>query len=531
MTRIREVHRSRLVEPGRTPWRHAASLVAASLLTTVTLGSYSSAQVVARTPEVVVSDRLASEAAPAPYEAGIDPFEASAGVVAPQAAVTPRRLAQRTHAVRQTSAGTPHTAVSTAMANSRGPWQATAMQSPTAAQASVIYDEGDSYAGPLYDEGFPWDESFTSPSGSTFGGGHFWVRPEVMLSWIQRPRLPSLVTTSPQGTVRADAGVLGDNFVDTLNTQTLFGGRREGDAYGTGGKISLGWWTDQEETLGILGSYFVTEEISTEYSATSTGNPILARPFFSVQPPTGSARQASSLLAFPGEQTGVINITGGVQVYGADVYLQENWFRGNNENLDMLYGYRFFRVDDFLQINDNITFQSNVNQAPIGTTIATQDRFTTRNIFHGGEIGGDWQRLFGVWTLESAFKLALGNVTQNATIAGSGITTVPSGQSATVDGGLLALTSNSGRFERDRFAALLDYRAGIGYHWSPRLKLDVAYNIMYINKVARAANLIDLNVNDTQIGGPITGPSRPAFAFRDTDLWVQGVTIGIEYRH
>ena len=44
---------------------------------------------------------------------------------------------------------------------------------------------------------------------------------------------------------------------------------------------------------------------------------------------------------------------------------------------------------------------------------------------------------------------------------------------------------------------------------------------------------IDLAVNTSQppLGGGLVGPARPAFSFRDSDFWAQGVSFGVEFRY
>jgi hypothetical protein len=61
------------------------------------------------------------------------------------------------------------------------------------------------------------------------------------------------------------------------------------------------------------------------------------------------------------------------------------------------------------------------------------------------------------------------------------------------------------------------------------LKFTIGYNLIYWSDVALAADQIDTTVNLTQAGGnPLVGPARPAFAFRETDYWLQGLTLGVQ---
>lgn len=363
-------------------------------------------------------------------------------------------------------------------------------------------------------------------------GPHFSAKPEALLWWLQSMNVPKLVTTSPTGTAREDAGVLGPGFADTATTTTLFGGgRADNSTFAAGGRIALGWWTDADETLGIVGNFFMLQDADFSYSATSGGTPILARPFFNVAPLVGDPTQAASVLAYPAELAGSINIRGTSELYGAEAYLSENWFGWNQNRIDVSYGYRMLRLNELLQINDALEFLQDDGFVTAGTTIDSLDEFETRNIFHGGQLGVDWRRGGGRFTTDVGLKLALGNMNQRAKIAGQSTTSVPGGGSATSAGGLLALPTNIGEYERNRFSALLDFRLGCGWNWTPRSKITFAYTLTYVNHVLRPGDQISLNVNDSQLGGgTLTGTAAPLFAFNETDFWAQGVNVGWEYR-
>lgn len=363
-------------------------------------------------------------------------------------------------------------------------------------------------------------------------GPHLTVQGEALAWWVQSMTVPKLVTTSPSATARESAGVLGAGFIDTAFTTTLFGGGlADEESFAAGGRATLSWWTDSDETLGIKGNFFALGDADFEYTATSGGTPILARPFFNVAPATGDPRQAASLLAYPGLLAGSINVRGRTELMGGEAYLQENWYQWGPHRIDVNYGYRTLRLDELLQIDDGLEFLQDDGFVLQGTTIVSRDEFETRNIFHGGQFGVVWTKDHGRWQWDGAFKLALGNIEQRAKIAGQSTTTVPGGGSATSAGGLLALPTNIGTYSRDRFGTLLDARLGLAWHWTPRAKLSLAYNLIYLNRTLRPGDQISLNVNDTQTGGgTLTGTGAPLFAFNETDFWAQGISFGLEYR-
>jgi hypothetical protein len=117
-----------------------------------------------------------------------------------------------------------------------------------------------------------------------------YVRTEYLLWGARGMNLPALVTTSPQGTSRTNAGVL-----DQDTTTILFGGGTVGSNIRSGGRITFGRWFDPCQRLGVEGDYFSIADETTSFQRTSTGNPILARPFF--DPTIG--RESAELVAFP----------------------------------------------------------------------------------------------------------------------------------------------------------------------------------------------------------------------------------------
>ena len=197
----------------------------------------------------------------------------------------------------------------------------------------------------------------------------------------------SLGDDEPRQHRQANAGVLGPDFSQTFTTQILAGGDRINKQMQTGGRITAGYFTDDCETTGILGNFFALDGQNYEYTASSAGLPILARPFFNVQPQSGDPRQDSSLIAFPNVWTGDITIAASIDVLGAEAYLSENILRCYGHRLDFVYGYRFFRVNENLQINDAIVANDPNGPIVIGTTITSFDQFTTKNSFNGGQIG------------------------------------------------------------------------------------------------------------------------------------------------
>ncbi|MCI0358352.1 MAG: BBP7 family outer membrane beta-barrel protein [Planctomycetaceae bacterium] len=336
-----------------------------------------------------------------------------------------------------------------------------------------------------------------------------WGSAEFLLWWTKGSVTPPLVTTSPPGTPEADAGVL-------PGADILFGQSYLGDEDQAGGRITLGVWLDPDHNCSFVGRFYGLGGASDRFQASSDGDPILALPFFNVL-----LDQNDSLkVAFPGLTTGSINASLTNDFYSAEAYFQLMMERNCNRRVDVIAGYQFARLDDWLQIDSSsILLQQGGIQADI------RDRFSTQNQFHGGMIGVRAQMMRGCWSIDTLAKIGLGVNRQQVEIAGR---TILDGF-ATVSGGLLAQDTNIGTFQRDKFAAIPELTINLRYHVNPCLSFHVGYTLIYFADVVTAGRQIDTGVNTSQIGGVLVGPARPTFEFRDEYYWLQGVNFGVNW--
>src|SRR5262249_36413228 len=141
--------------------------------------------------------------------------------------------------------------------------------------------------------------------------GSVWVDGELLLWFLRGDRLPPLLTTSPAGTPRTAAGVLGQP-----NTAVVFGNQTVNDDLSPGFRLRTGAWIDCDHLWGVEGSFLYVGSHSSGFQGNSDQFPILARPFFNTQ----TNAQDSQLLSFPGTLNGAIDIGDHRgDLYGADV--------------------------------------------------------------------------------------------------------------------------------------------------------------------------------------------------------------------
>jgi hypothetical protein len=364
--------------------------------------------------------------------------------------------------------------------------------------------------------------------------GDFWIREEYVGWWAQGGRVPTLVATSPTGTLPA--------------TVPLYGDATYNDKYRSGNWTQAGMWFDCCHSYGIQGDYFFVGRESSPFFAASDGDPILTRPF--IDATTGLP--ADEIIAVPGRAVGGISIDNHNFLDGAGISLRRNlccccddccknncacksdcepcWCGQNCSRLDVVYGFRYYGFNDNLGIEERLTSIDPTSGVAVGTQFDVRDSFVTQNNFYGFELGFIRQHYSGRWMMEGTAKVALGDMNSVVNINGSTIVSFPGQPTAFNQGGLLALSSNIGRHEHDSFVAIPQISWRVGYRATEQLTFMAGYTLMYFSQIARAGDQIDTTVNPNLIPPPIGGgPNRPAFSFHPSDLLLQGITLGAEY--
>jgi hypothetical protein len=356
-----------------------------------------------------------------------------------------------------------------------------------------------------------------------------WLRGDYLVGWLRGMHVPPLVTTSPTGTAQTDAGVLG-----VKGTTVLFGDDQVNNSARSGFRLGMGTWIDAERIYGIdIGGFWLAGQ-TTPFSQTSSGDPILARPFFD----TIANTQNSLLIAFPGISNGTV--TANVSSHylaSVHAYLSENVYAGPRFRLDAFGGYRHLRFDDQLDIEHSFfpngtALAGGGNPFAPGTQITAADHFSTLNEFHGGEIGLHAQVFLERWTLDLLGKVAVGNLYRNVTIAGTSTVSVPGVDPVNSQGGLLALPSNIGSFFSNECVLAPELDLNLGWDITTWCRVRFGYTLLVLTGVARAGDQIDLHVNPNMVAPVVPGgPNQPQFSLSTTNLWVQAVNVGLEFRY
>lgn len=436
---------------------------------------------------------------------------------------------------------------------------------------------------PIYDDGFGYGGCPDCESGmcslhvrprmrSAGPQTRAYAHGEYLLWWIDGMNVPPLVTTS---TDPADGGVLPNpGLNDNPTTSILYGGDPILEDARHGFRVLLGAWVDEDNRQALEGDYLFLGKLEETFIAEGVnGNPIISRPFFDFfppGPPSGLPPQENAQQVSSADLDGRVTVRSTSEFQGAGFRLRHNLCRSGCADIgcgcgvgidcglgvdcgvgvgcgtgigcisdyryvDFIAGFRWYSLDEQLGITEDLV----INVEPPGDTslngtgIVVMDQFRTDNDFYGGELGFDWGIERGRFSVNLLSKLAIGANSQRVRIDGS-TQTFPPGVNPpppAEEGGLLALPSNIGRYDRDRFSMIPELNVNVGYQLTQRCKLRVGYTILYWTNVLRPGDQIDREINSTLLPGddPSLPPLRPLFAFNETNALVQGLNVGAEF--
>jgi hypothetical protein len=361
------------------------------------------------------------------------------------------------------------------------------------------------------------------------GGGCWWGEADYLVLWTSGNPVPALLTTNRTVPDREDAGVLGVG-----NARVLLGNDRLDSGNRSGVGFTLGHWFDPCQDWGVQATWFYAGGASDELNAVwqSTGDPVLARPFFN----SASGIEDAQLVAYPAVVRGLMIAQTHSDLRSAEALLRANWSRGTRGRIDVLSGYRYLGFHEGLWLEEQLTIVDPGGAAQIGTTVDLFDRFRTRNDFHGGTLGVLTSLDHGAVSLDIAAKLGVGSVWRESVIDGQTHVRTPTGGEAQPLGGLLALPSNMGTYRDSAFSLLPELDLKARWLLTDRLSLNVGYQLLFLSNVYRTGQQIDRRIDAGQLPVelPVNDPTAAAVTHpipvpTSSTLRAQGLTVGLTF--
>ncbi len=291
----------------------------------------------------------------------------------------------------------------------------------------------------------------------------------------------------------------------------------------SGFRLSAGYWIEHPRMWAIEAAYtfFARDTNSNLYQAAPGSS--LSRPFIDAN--SGSAALFQLAVANATTvSTAQVRTSFDSDGFELNVFRRVNAIIGDEAHIFL--GPRYWNLEEEL-----LTQVASRTGIP-AFQVSSFDQFTTQNRFFGGQIGTrmvfKWDRL----SLAIDGKFALGAMFQETEIRGG--STVTAGPTR-IDrpGGLLALPTNIGDYERSKFAYLRESSAILGYRVTDQITVTLGYNMLTASNVVRPGHQIDPVINTSQlpfVGGRLTGAPRPIYRFDGDSFWMHGVSLGLAFQ-
>lgn len=316
----------------------------------------------------------------------------------------------------------------------------------------------------------------------------------------------------------------------------------------SGAQLNFGYWFVEPSsfmpnagirTFGMETKLFTLGERS--LSARNDTSPTIIRPFFDLN----NRQDSGFVVAAPGLATGLVEAKAEMSMWGAEFNFWKNVSCIDAYDVctvSMMTGIRYLEMDPQIEIHQTTVFNQNLAAFPAflpfaGNRLQVNDLFAVRNRFVGGQLGVRGTVLLERIVLDGSFKLALGSNAQEIHIEGNQVRTLANGTTVTSPAGLLALPSNIGRFQQNKFSQIPEFNVGMSCPILSCLTLRFDFTAIYWSKILRAREQIDRVIDVTQIpndplaaGSVPTGLGRPMVPFVQSGLWVLGVGLGAEVK-
>jgi hypothetical protein len=399
---------------------------------------------------------------------------------------------------------------------------------------------------------------------------------------------------SPTGGPPADNGPIFRNGttdflgVSIASTPTFASGNSLNAGEQLGGRFSAGVWLDPGENIGLESTFFYIVSRNVGFQST-TGNQLdqflLTFPFSSnvfvftpattvtstshtvvttTNPPNTTTTNTTTVTttlptsslsqSFPNfivrQSTSNVAGTSSTGIWGAE--LNARCASPALGAVSGLVGFRYLDFHEALNVNNAVqlflpTGFQDVNSVglpldgnlPTSFNYTTADVIRTHNHFYGGQVGLDLDMYIGRFIADIRAMAALGVMHQTADVFGTTQTVSVYDTGGTLanlaPGGLLSSPLDQGNHSRNRIAFVPEINVKLGYQILPSWRAYVGYDFLYLSSVLRPGD--QTGVSGSTIRATVANTtqqitvSQPTFRYRATDVTINGINFGMEFRY
>jgi hypothetical protein len=305
---------------------------------------------------------------------------------------------------------------------------------------------------------------------------------------------PPLVTTGPVPFGPAGTALAGE---------AVFGGNTQLNGMRPGFRLSAGAFIDSANQWALSHEIISLGSRSERIAGGSNGTNVVLLPQpFSVG---GTPFPNVIPIGFPGA-AGTVTASNQTSFFSGDTHLRRVYQDGTGNRFDLLAGYRFLQLGDSL----SESFDT-VSTGPAffsSARLMGEQSVRTRNYFHGGEVGFQYQHRRGAFAFEMQSTIAIGSTYSEVDRSFTRAAFVgPPAQPLT-----LPIAQTGSEVTHTDFAFVPQVGFKLGWQPTDHVRLTAGYDFLYWSRVRRAAHLWD--------GTDST-----------TSFWAQGVSAGVEVRY
>jgi hypothetical protein len=381
----------------------------------------------------------------------------------------------------------------------------------------------------------------------------FTVTGDYLWWWMKRAPSPApyITTTRELGEGIPDefTGAVGDpgtkSIVDhnSLNFGIFSGLRLRAAAQGPLVGLELGGFLLERRS----GGDFIAADQPTNQFTTDGGFPFIARTFYDVV----ADRENAYFVSVPTFSTGSSLVSNQVTLFGYEANATVRLACWDRTEWTAFVGHRFLGLNENLEFHDRTrSLADDLPQVAIyylgqpvfrDGIVDVHDSFRTSNRFYGVQLGSitrySWSDCF---SFVARGSIAFGVNQQLAEINGyTQLTPAPTDLNQDIRstaGGIYAQNSNSGRYFQSEFSWATEGEVGFEYALTPNWKARVGYTLLVWNNVVRPGDLVDRRVDRRTVPSDpnyVAGQTAdvPAFSWKQSDLWTQGFTFGLELQY